>query len=201
MSYLILLSAPFQTLFQSLFLNGTGCPWIRLLRTWLYVFKCYISPWRQMRVLTLQPTELPSRFIYSSVSYWGSSSPVSSNRVFCRLSLWVQWGLRFRNSWFINESLTKLYNRVAHSSVFSVIFASFFVPFFMKFGGRFVDLAGKNGTKNTIKNDEKWLLWVLPPPKTPKMTEKRVSKTKTTFRRERHSSSSASECCNFVMQL
>jgi len=28
----------------------------------------------------------------------------------------------------------------------------------MKFGGRFVDLAGKNGTKNTIKNDEKWLL-------------------------------------------
>jgi len=28
----------------------------------------------------------------------------------------------------------------------------------MKFGGRFVNLAGKDGTKNAVKNDEKWLL-------------------------------------------
>jgi len=51
-----------------------------------------------------------------------------------------------------------IYIRVAHSSVFSVIFASFSVSFFMKFGGHFVNLAGKNGTKNAVKNDEKWLL-------------------------------------------
>jgi len=102
---------------------------------------------------------------------------------------------------FCNTIWMLYYIRVAHSSVFSVIFASFSVPFFMKFGGRFVNLAGKNGTKNAVKNDEKWLLWVLPPPKTPKMSEKRVSKIKTTFRRVRHSSSSAWECCNFVMPL
>ena len=49
-------------------------------------------------------------------------------------------------------------NRVAHDSHFSFIFASFFVSFFMKFGGGFAHLAGKNGMKNAIKNDEKWLL-------------------------------------------
>jgi len=50
------------------------------------------------------------------------------------------------------------YNRVAHGSLFSSIFASFFVPFFARFGGRFHHLAGENGMKITIKNDEKWLL-------------------------------------------
>jgi len=64
-------------------------------------------------------------------------------------------------------------NRVAHGSLFSSIFASFFVPFFARFGGRFHHLAGENGMKITIKNDEKRLLWVLPPLETPKMSEKR----------------------------
>ena len=59
---------------------------------------------------------------------------------------------------FCNTIWMLYYIRVAHSSVFSVIFASFSVPFFMKFGGHFVNLAGKNGTKNAVKNDEKWLL-------------------------------------------
>jgi len=49
-------------------------------------------------------------------------------------------------------------NRVAHGSLFSSIFASFFVPFFGRFGGRFHHLAGENGMKITIKNDEKRLL-------------------------------------------
>jgi len=49
-------------------------------------------------------------------------------------------------------------NRVAHGSLFSSIFASFFVPFFARFGGRFHHLAGQNGMKITIKNDEKRLL-------------------------------------------
>jgi len=49
-------------------------------------------------------------------------------------------------------------NRVAHGSLFSSIFASFFVPFFARFGGRFHHLAGENGMKITIKNDEKRLI-------------------------------------------
>ena len=51
-----------------------------------------------------------------------------------------------------------VYIRVAHGSLFSSIFASFFVPFFARFGRRFHHLAGKNGMKITIKNDEKRLL-------------------------------------------
>ena len=49
-------------------------------------------------------------------------------------------------------------NRVAHGSLFSSIFASFFVSFFATFGGRFHHLAGGNGMKITIKNNEKRLL-------------------------------------------
>jgi len=53
---------------------------------------------------------------------------------------------------------TTFNNRVAHDSHFSFIFASFLVSFFVRFGGGFAHLAGKNGMKNAIKNDEKWLL-------------------------------------------